>query len=216
MSTSNILPENEALNILNQQLAEIQAKHILPGNSLEKLQTRAVVVMAIRLFPTSGIANLRRNPSFMLEYALFFESLIQLLKTKALQFHPQQHSNNLFIVFPTEHPHELSTIYQLTAAILNLAEKLNLEFEKLSIPKLKTVFALDYGSINYIFQDTLNILWLGDTLDRAEILANHASVDIFPPLLVSHSVYEQLPSEEQELFPKAYYIHHIACYGKNL
>ncbi|MDO4178605.1 MAG: hypothetical protein Q4D21_05375 [Phascolarctobacterium sp.] len=215
MSNLNKLITTKNQNSFHKQLNElIDAKN----NSFSVTKSRnnnGRVIMAIRLYPSKGSTNYRRNVVFNLEFQLFKKEFIELLHKNRMKFDCHHHSNILFFIFPLD-SQDIVSIYELTSLTKQLVSEINLNPLKLHIPCLNFAISLDLDAISFFDGNNLTQFWLYDFIDRTQILVKHANTDIYPSLLITYNFYQCLDSVLQNDFPKAYYINHIACHGKQI
>lgn len=181
------------------------------------LELATIAVIAVRLYPLKGIANFRRNPEFKAAYYIFSDMLGRSLQKEEFLLEYLQNSNILKIIFSDSG--ELSHVMVIMNRIKTLLRYINLSLiEEGQALSLAGAVGIDYGATHFSRNcgGLSKFLWLGDVLERAEVLCNNASRSLFPDFLVTHAVYCRLTKEKKIFFHKAYYINHIACYGGSL
>lgn len=178
------------------------------------LKTIHIIAVCVRLYPAKDITNFRRNPAFKIAFYIYYDMLENLLEAKKAVLEICQHKNLLTIILAEPDTNiQLHTI-ELINKLYDLFKSINTALSECEEPLLQIAISADCGYTHFSTSDnTKKNLWLGDVLERAEILCNNANNDHYPNLLISHAIYQQLTKIEQEYFTKAYYINHIACYG---
>ena len=203
---------------LARYFSELQQGSSLLQKRFGKLETIAVTVVAIRLYPAMGIANFRRNPEFKAVYYIFYEMLRQKLAQEKALLEMRQYKNIFMLVFEAGSKQQKEVI-KLLRSLYRFWQWIDLALASCGKDlRVTAAMAVDYGRTHFTreTEDTSKYVWLGDVLERADILCNNAAAAPYPDLLISQAVYQELDIKAQELFPKAYYINHIACYGCDL
>lgn len=210
------LVSTEKLNQLQQALLELKNCKFLNLEALEGLKPQEITVLALRLAPSKGPVNFRRNPFFTVEFYTYMEECRKLLENMNNFLELKQHANVIFFIFETPQGRGIQEIYRLIQYFQQLLEEINQPLDQIKAPHLKLGMALDYGNSPVMNHSQLGLLRFGDVRARTGILVNNSPLQNLPHLLVTHAVYKLLTPAQQEALTKAYYINHIACYGQEL
>lgn len=199
-------------------------KRFSPNISMENpaLQKQDMQIYCIRLIPSSGYSNFKRNPRFAEIFTIVFSRIVSLCE-KSDCAHILQHSNHIIIAFNvTENSKTKNNnafIHDFVVALNIIILQINKELEHRSFPfTVKAFLAADQGNIlmerKFIKHPLCNsCLWLGETIERATALSDIAGTGKYPPLLITHTIFAQLDAKFKNSFNKNYYYRHMCCYG---
>lgn len=213
MSRTNNLIATKVKNNFQKQLNNLLNAKEDSFSIINTKNTVNIAIIAIRLYPSIGATNFKRNPFFNLEFQIFKDEFFNLLNSQGMEFKCHQHSNILYFVISCE-VQAVTHILDLTTLANELINEINSKPKELELPFLKHAISLDLGIVSFTDKNDLAKLWLYELFDRAQAIVSHANTEIFPNILVTNNFYQHLNEAQQNNIPKAYYIKHIACYGK--
>lgn len=213
MSKTNNLITTKVKNNFQKQLNNLLNAKEDSFSVINTKNTVDIAIIAIRLYPSMGATNFKRNPFFNLEFQIFKDEFFNLLNAQEMEFKCHQHSNILYFVISCEKK-DVSPILELTSLANELINEINSKPKELELPLLKHAISLDLGIVSFTDKNDLAKFWLYELFDRAQAIVSHANTEIYPNILVTNNFYQHLNVVQQNDFTKAYYIKHIACYGK--
>jgi len=210
-------------DILNKQDSSFEEVKSFPSTLTFK---NGFYVNATALFvdirDSSTLTDKHKRPALAKIYRSFISEVIAILNGNLNCKYINVDGDCVSGVYETPNKIDVDSVFNDACRISSIVDILNCKLKKKNITEIKIGIGLDDGRLLLIkagfFGSGLNeVAWMGDALNTASKLCNKANKDIYYEILTSHTVYQNLNEENQELLSHIGYDYTLSIdyYGSN-
>jgi len=217
MSNKNEFITEKNYKPLTKYIKELSERKCTTGNNVSEIKREQICTIAINVSPTAGTNSFNRNPFFAAEFCTFFQQCYTFFNDKPYYLDIRQNHNLIIVILSCPNDEQFNSIYKYINDICQMTGAITKYLTKINVPcNLSFRLALDCDYNCFLEYENKKYLWLGDNIRRVEWIVSDTDSKEYPNLLLTNSAYQKLLPEYQDTFPKAFYIRHIACYGREI